>query len=316
VTIPGLDFAWSKPSVAAIQAGGYKFVLRYHSYDTTGKNLTKAEADSYKAAGIDICSNWEYATDAALNGFNQGVQDAIAANNQMLACGGDPTAPIYFSVDFDATEAQQAPINDYLRGIASVIGLSRTGMYAGYWPLSRAFNAGLLKWGWQTYAWSGGNWDPRAQLRQVQNGITVGGADCDEDQAQVSNYGQWFYNGGGNERIEDMPAIVAHDPAGSLVVVWTTNEGMVWENIQRPETEAAWLAACGGGPRAEVPNVADLCPNYADMNATRDAQQAAALAKALKDAGVGTGTGGGGTSPVDHTHDLPAGVTGPATPTP
>jgi hypothetical protein len=36
----GLDFSWHKPSIPAIKAGGYSFVIRYLSYDHTGKNLT------------------------------------------------------------------------------------------------------------------------------------------------------------------------------------------------------------------------------------------------------------------------------------
>jgi len=64
-------------------------------------------------------------------------------------------------------------------------------MYAGYYPIKRAFDAGKIKWGWQTYAWSGGQWDARAQLQQYKNGVNVGGADCDYDRAMVSDYGQW-----------------------------------------------------------------------------------------------------------------------------
>lgn len=313
----GLDFAWSKPSVAAIKAGGYLFVCRYHSYDTTGKNLTKAEADSYLAAGIQIVSNWEYATDAALNGYTQGVQDATAADKQQAACGG-PKAPIYFSVDFDATEAQQAVINDYLRGAASVIGLARTGVYGGFYVVKRCFDAKVITWGWQTYAWSGGLWDPRAQLRQIQNGVNVGGADCDIDQAMMANFGQWFYDGPstGDWR-EDMPAILLHDPAGSIVLVWPTEDGLVWENIQRPETQAAWIASSGCGGLSEVPNATNLFPSAAEAAQARADRQAAAMAKAFKDAGIGTGDGSGGSTTLpDHQHSVASSTTGPVVPTP
>ena len=187
----GLDFAWSRPSVADILAGGYSFVCRYLSYDTTGKNLTKAEADSYRAAGIDVCSNWEYATGAPLNGHAQGVSDATEGQRQHLACGGDPAAPIYFSVDFDVSQAQQPVVNDYLRGCASVLGLARVGAYGGYWVIKRCFDASVITYGWQTYAWSAGQWDPRAHVRQVLNGINVGGADCDRNEAQKDYFGQW-----------------------------------------------------------------------------------------------------------------------------
>lgn len=193
----GLDFSWGRPSIDAMLAEGYTFVLRYLSYDTTGKNLTKAEADSYINAGLAIGSNWEYAADAALKGWNQGVKDAQAGADQHAACGGPPDAPIYFSVDWDASESQQDEINDYLNGCASVVGLARVGLYAGYWPLKRCLDAGVCTWAWQTYAWSGGNWDTRAHIRQIQNGISVGGADCDRNEAMTENYGQWGSGGGG-----------------------------------------------------------------------------------------------------------------------
>jgi hypothetical protein len=195
----GLDFAWSRPGVDAILAGGFTFVLRYLSYDASGKNLTRKEADTYLAHNVDVVSNWEYAIDAALNGYGQGVRDATEGQRQHLACGGDPDAPIYFSVDFDATAGQQGAIDAYLGGCASVIGASRVGVYGGYWVVKRCLDNGSAVWGWQTRAWSGEPtlWDPRAAIRQVQNGVTVGGgADCDINTTDVANFGQWFGPGG------------------------------------------------------------------------------------------------------------------------
>ncbi|MEY9907101.1 hypothetical protein ABIA35_003326 [Catenulispora sp. MAP12-49] len=108
-----------------------------------------------------------------------------------LACGMSAGRPIYFAVDFDAAPGQQTAINAYFDGAASVLGYGRTGAYGGYYPVQRLFDAGKITWGWQTYAWSGGQWESRTQLRQVQNGITVDGADCDQDQAWAADYGQW-----------------------------------------------------------------------------------------------------------------------------
>lgn len=187
----GLDFAWSKPSVSAILAGGYRFVCRYLSWDTTGKNLTYAEAQSYLSNGIGVVSNWEYSANAAANGRGQGVSDATEGARQHTSCGGPPDAPIYFSVDFDVPSSQYGAVASYFDGVASVIGLARTGAYGGYPIINYLFNNGRITYGWQTFAWSSGRWDGRAQLRQVQNGITVGGADCDHDVSMVDNFGQW-----------------------------------------------------------------------------------------------------------------------------
>ncbi len=194
----GLDYSFARPSVSSLHSEGYTFAARYLSTDnssTAGKILTAAEAKSLIAAGIDVVSNFEYAADDALSGEAQGVADAKVAQAQAVAAGMPATRPIYFSVDFDATPAQQTPINAYFDGVASVLGVDRTGAYGGYYVIQRLFDAGKIKWGWQTYAWSGGQWDARAQVRQTQNGITAAGDSdcCDLDASEADDFGQWGY---------------------------------------------------------------------------------------------------------------------------
>jgi hypothetical protein len=192
----GLDYSFARPSPGGLHNEGYTFAARYLSYDngsTHGKILFKGEADALIANGIDVVSNWEYGATDALGGYNSGVNDAQVANSQAAAAGAPADRPIYFSVDFDATPADQTPINAYLDGVASVIGRNRTGAYGGYYVIKRAFDAGKITWGWQTYAWSGGQWDARAQVRQVQNGITAAGdaGCCDLDYSEADDFGQW-----------------------------------------------------------------------------------------------------------------------------
>lgn len=187
----GLDFSWGRPPVETMLANGYTFVCRYLSWDTTGKNLSADEAAGYLAAGIAICSNWEYAAAAPRNGWQQGVDDAIEAAAQHTECGGPPDAAIYFSTDFDAQPDEMGQVLAYYQGVASVIGVARTGAYAGFYVIRDLFDYGAITWGWQTYAWSNGQWDSRAQLRQVQNGISVGGHDCDLNEAWYTDYGAW-----------------------------------------------------------------------------------------------------------------------------
>lgn len=196
MTVTGVDYAWGRPSTDALRGQGVVFACRYLSYDKSGKNLTFDEAARLCAAGIAVVSNWEYATQAALNGHAQGVADATEADRQHRAAGGPADRPIYFSVDFDATPGQQAAINDYFDGVASVIGLQRTGAYGGYWVIKRLFDAGKISWGWQAYAWSGGNWDGRAHLRQIRNGVRIDKVDTDLDQAMTVDFGQWSHGAG------------------------------------------------------------------------------------------------------------------------
>jgi hypothetical protein len=192
----GIDYAFSPhPSVSALKTAGVAFVCRYVSADprndANGKNLLPAEKTALLGAGFQlvvVCEEW--AASRMLGGHAAGVADATHADAVVKALGL-AGVPVYFACDFDATEAQQVPINAYLDGCASVIGVNRVGIYGGYYPLKRALDAGKAKYAWQTYAWSGGLWDTRAQLRQVQNGVTVGGASCDFDESRAADFGQW-----------------------------------------------------------------------------------------------------------------------------
>jgi hypothetical protein len=184
----GVDYSFARPSPASIRAAGFTFVARYLSYEPA-KNLSAAEADSLIAAGLTVVCNWEDGATNALSGYGQGVSDATAAAAQARADGQPTTRPIYFSVDFDADSGQLDTIEAYFEGVASVIGVSRTGVYGGYYIVHSLFDAGKVAWGWQTYAWSYGSWDSRAQFRQIENGID--GDEEDEDEAVVGDFGQW-----------------------------------------------------------------------------------------------------------------------------
>jgi MYXO-CTERM domain-containing protein len=170
---------------------GYTFICRYVSGGNS-KDITASETSSLEAAGLDIVLVWETSglagTDVS-DPMSQGVSDATAANSEAASVGAPSTRPIYFAVDFDANSANDTDVNAYFQGVASVIGLSRTGVYGGYYIVNELFNQGLVEWGWQTYAWSSGQWDSRAQLRQTLDNVDNGLLDADE--GMVADYGQW-----------------------------------------------------------------------------------------------------------------------------
>lgn len=195
-TARGVDYAWGRPSPHVLHSDGYTFAARYLSYDTTGKNLSESEAKALHAAGVDVVVVWEWGVQDVLKGYGEGVAEAKEAEKQALADGMPPNRPIYFAIDFDAQANEQAATDAYFDGVASVIGRARTGAYAGYYEIKRLFDAGKIAWGWQTYAWSYGHWDSRAQLRQFKNGVTIDGVDSDLDNAVANDFGQW--NHGGN----------------------------------------------------------------------------------------------------------------------
>ncbi|MEV6070333.1 DUF1906 domain-containing protein [Nocardia sp. NPDC052001] len=192
----GLDYAAGRPAASAIRAAGFDFVVRYLSEggpSLPGKILTPAEADDLRAHGVSIVSNWETTAARMLDGYGAGVTDARAALARVLRCGGRPDRPIYFSADFDATPPQQEPINAYLDGAASVLGRANVGIYGGYWPVSRALDAGIATWAWQTIAWSGSNREPRAQLFQTGRQVVVDGVECDVNETDYADFGQWDF---------------------------------------------------------------------------------------------------------------------------
>jgi hypothetical protein len=188
----GIDYAWSRPNPVVIATAGHEFVCRYVSHDTTGKNLTLAEARNLTAAGLWLVIVFESTASRMLSGAKAGIADARFAEAEAAKLGMPPSRPIYFACDFDATPAQQVAINGYLDGVASVIGIARTGMYGGFRPIRLALNAGKITWAWQTYAWSGGLWDQRAQIQQYSNDQSLGGVEgIDLDRSTTADYGQW-----------------------------------------------------------------------------------------------------------------------------
>ena len=188
----GIDYSYgSGLTTGQMKAAGVRFVCRYLSYLPNTKCINKAEFGNLVKAGLYVVLVWEDTGQDCRRGHAGGQADAREADRQASALGAKGI-PIYFApCDFDAAPGDQGMINDYLDGAASVIGHGRTGMYGGYWPLSRAFNAGKMTWGWQTYAWSGGNWDHRAHLQQYQNAARMGPAEVDYDRSMKPDCGWW-----------------------------------------------------------------------------------------------------------------------------
>lgn len=195
MSIFGIDYAWSHPSVKTMTDAGVKFIARYLSNDSS-KDLSRSEATAANNAGIWCVVVWETTASRALAGRQAGRDDALTALHKARALGMPEDRPIYFAVDFDARSSSDlAKIKEYFIGAASPeggLGKERVGMYGGYVPIKWAFDTGLITWGWQTYAWSGGKWDSRAHIQQYRNGVNLGGADVDYDRAMYDDYGQWM----------------------------------------------------------------------------------------------------------------------------
>lgn len=187
----GLDYAWHGPldPLAFIDAG-YSFVCRYLSRDPT-KDIDAAEAKLLSDAGLDIVLVWETSEKRPVTGgYEGGKMDAVLAFRRAAALGMPDDRPVYFAMDYDvAANAADA----YFEGIRDVgYPAERVGVYAGLKPLRHLLDAGLAKWGWQTSAWSGGVWDPRAHILQYKYGLTFPGVEsADANRAPFEDFGQW-----------------------------------------------------------------------------------------------------------------------------
>jgi hypothetical protein len=189
MSLMGLDIAWARPSDAQITSTGAHFVARYLSPDSS-KNLTASEVQSYPADGLSVVAVWESTANRMLGGFAAGVSDANAAESQRRNVGLPDDMPIYFACDFDAQGSQFSIVNNYMRGVNSVIGLGRSGFYGGYYEVENvAASPATATYFWQASAWSNGHWSDHANIRQ--DGGTLLGGSADVDHSETDDFGQF-----------------------------------------------------------------------------------------------------------------------------
>ena len=192
--LKGIDYAFAPhPSPSQIKAAGMHWVGRYvSSYgpnDTNGKNLVPAEQKALHAAGLEIILFAEEGASRMLGGSAAGIQDA--KHFEAVVKGLGMSGAVMFScADWDAAPGQQTQISAYLDGAASVVGRDRTGIYGSFYVVRRCLDGGKARYACQTVAWSGGQWEPRAHIRQHLQ-VRVGGVSVDLDEAMRDDFGQW-----------------------------------------------------------------------------------------------------------------------------
>jgi hypothetical protein len=193
----GADYSWDRPDLQCLWNQGVRFIVRYSSRDPS-KNLTKAELDQALALGMSVCVVFQEGKTQMERGRAGGETDARDADAFVngLGLGG---IPVYFACDQDweaASSSAKTAIDAYCDGAKSVIGLARMGGYGDDTFCRQQLDRGAITYAWQTYAWSEGAWEGRAQLRQVNNNVSVCGGLIDWDEAWASDYGQWPRPGG------------------------------------------------------------------------------------------------------------------------
>ena len=212
-----IDFAAHQIPAQHIRAAGYSGVVNYVSLSRPGTNfgakpITRPYAESLTKAGLVIVSNYHYgkpggsAPSDFTRGFAGGVADARTAWQLHTAAGGGRSAPIFFSIDEDISrETWSSVALQWFRGINSVLGVQRTGIYGGidvcHWAavdgvIGNSRTPGRV-WAWQTRAWSGDRIHPNAVLYQrvvatkSNPGPLVGGFEVDVNDVLARDCGQW-----------------------------------------------------------------------------------------------------------------------------
>ena len=212
-----IDFAERRIPPDQIKSAGYAGVVNYVSESRPGANfeakpITRDYADALRAAGLHIVSNFQYGKPGwpdpsdFTRGSDGGVADAQTALRLHAAAGGSNSAPIFFSVDDDIDQNTWNSLAvNWFRGINSVLGVQRTGIYGHSQACGWAIRDGVIghsttagyRWAWQTRSWSHGQREPAAVLYQeVVNtasspGPLLGGINVDVDEVLAPDYGQW-----------------------------------------------------------------------------------------------------------------------------
>jgi hypothetical protein len=212
-----IDFAMRQIPAEQIRAAGYSGVINYVSLSRPGssmgaKPITRSYAEQLTAAGLMIVSNYQYGKPGGTapsdfrRGFEGGIADARTAWKLHTAAGGGQSAPIFFSIDEDISHDTWNNLAlKWFRGINSVLGVQRTGVYGGIDVCRWAAADGVIgnsrtpgrRWAWQTKAWSHGQIEPTAVLYQrvvstaSNPGPVVGGLEVDVNDVLAEDCGQW-----------------------------------------------------------------------------------------------------------------------------
>jgi hypothetical protein len=212
-----IDFTERLVPVDQLKSAGYAGALVYVSELRPGadfdfKPVTREYADALRAAGLHVVSCYQYGKPGwptpsdFTRGYDGGVADAQTALRLHAAAGGPDTAPIFFSVDEDIdANAWKSLAAEWFRGINSVLGVDRSGIYGHSRACAWAVADGVVgrsttpgyRWTWQTSAWSRGEREPTAVLYQSavntasNPGPLIGGIHVDVDDVLATDFGQW-----------------------------------------------------------------------------------------------------------------------------
>ncbi len=197
--IEGVDYSRTTTAdwtalAASLKAAGKHFAGRYAVNDKSpqGRGITAGEYQALMAGGIDVFLYWEATEAWMLGGWDAGVRAAENAMANIRGAGMPEEMPVYYSHDIEPAAIHFAEVNDCLRGAASVVGIERVGLYAGWLAIAQVAMIGTARYLCQTYAWENGRGlHPAACLYQYDNyGNEISGTDVDLVRAVKPFFGQ------------------------------------------------------------------------------------------------------------------------------
>jgi hypothetical protein len=156
------DYSWVHPKLESLKKLGFSGILRYVSRDMA-KCVTRSEIAWCQANGFGLGLVFEDFTSRCLQGAHAGVEDALFSRG-FLQGRGLPVN-LYFAID---TDVDASSVRPYFAGITSVIG--KQGVYGSYRVVDALVGGGICSAGWQTAAWSHGQWSVHAGILQVEFG--------------------------------------------------------------------------------------------------------------------------------------------------
>ncbi len=200
----GLDTATpcSQSTIDAIIQAGYAFVARYYCTGGLWKRLGWEEALRLSHSGIGIVSVFQNYNDAPDRfSASLGKGHAEAAQEYARKVIGQPkNTPIYFAVDFDASDAEiKGVVTDYFKAVKRVfsdrrlykVGVYGSGAVCGYLK----DDADLAEYSWLSMStgWRGYrayNNRKRWNLKQIR-AITIAEVEFDTNEEGLRGSGSW-----------------------------------------------------------------------------------------------------------------------------
>ena len=280
----GYDYT-ERIAPAALQAASCAAVFRYTTRPDWPKSITRAEVAELEKFRMPLACNFESTADRMRGAASAGHADAIEQAGNLAALGIPPQAVrSWFSADWDVQPAEVSAVLDYLHAAADVLGGKRfVGCYGGLRAVSAAMDAGFA--GWQTVAWSGGRWDPRAVARQTGQQQIIGGVRVDVNNIiDLAGLGAWggLTFGGNMGTIpatigQKWPDVADQFPANAQ---FTDDDALIWADAgaraaalyakQARDAVNALAAKVGQPPVVDVKALATALAPLIQQGATAD----------------------------------------------